>query len=453
MDQIVNEVLPFKAISYNPAVIGNIGHCLAQPYDVVSEELVERYYSQCPYNVIRLTLNKKMVSDNETTNRYTRARAIFDDWMRKGVLIESEKPLFWAYEQEFTVPDGKDMGVKKVLDGFIGLVRLRDYSERAILPHEKVLKKPLEDRIKLAETTKVQLEYIWGIYNDNNMLVDNMLQEKKDRKLFVDYYDEPDGVTHRLWKVEDKADIELIKSTLGGRKIYLADGHHRYQAMLEVRNRMRKLYPNAGPNAPWEYIIMYLVNMKNAGLTILPTHRLLHDLKINNLDGLSNRIEKYFHVKSYPFHNGEEKKARADCLEDLKKTGSEEHKFCAYIKKINRYYLLKLKNSEAYERLIDMPYSSDWKLLDVNIINTLLFRKILGLTEDSLSDQTNITYVKDINGALMSVRQGKSQVALILNSPELKDIINVAGNGERMPRKATYFYPKPLSGLVFYRIA
>lgn len=455
---MINDVKSFKTITYNKELVGNIGHCLAQPYDVISRELLDQYYSQCPYNVVRLTLNRKSDSDTDKDNRYTRALEIFKSWKDKRVLVESKTPLFWAYEQEFKLRDegslsgGKTKEITKKLNGFIGLVKLHDYSEKAILPHEKVLKGPLEDRIKLIETTKMQFEYIYGIYNDPSKRIDTILEKSRKDKPFVDYYESFVGVTHRLWKIEDKSSISSISKVVNNKKIYIADGHHRYAAMLEVRNRMRKRYPDAGPNAPWEYIIMYLVNFNNDGLSILPTHRVLHDLDISRIKELNTKIEEYFHVKSYPFHNGEEEKARLKWLHDLKEKYPGEHKFGAYIKKIKRYYLLTLKDSEAYEELVDLPYSSVWKLLDVNIINTLILRNILGLTEAELSGQTSITYVKDIKEAISSVNKGINQVALILNPPSLKDIVTVAENGEKMPRKATYFYPKPLSGLVFYRI-
>jgi len=455
---MLNEVKPFKALTYNPEIVGNIGYCLAQPYDVISEELLGQYYKQCPYNIVRLTLNKKNDSDTEKNNRYTRALKIFKSWKERGVLAESRTPLFWAYEQEFTLQDewavsnGKAEQIKKKLNGFIGLVKLHDYEERAILPHEKVLKKPLEDRIRLIETTEMQFEYIWGIYNDRENWVDAVLEKSRKDKPFVNYYEDLSGVTHRLWKIEDKAIINSISRVVNNDKIYIADGHHRYEAMLEIRNRMRIKYPNAGPDAPWEYIIMYLVNFNNDGLTVLPTHRVLHNLDIKRIKDLNTKIEEFFHVKSYPFHNGEEGKARLRWLHDLKEKDQGEHKFGAYIKKIRRYYLLTLKDSEAYKELVDLPYSPVWKLLDVNIINTLILRNIIGLTEAELSAQTYISYVKDIKDAIMSVNNRENQVALILNAPNLNDIVTVAENGEKMPRKATYFYPKPLSGLVFYRI-
>jgi len=446
--KIVNEVKPFRAIHYNPDFVGDIGKCLSEPYDVISDEDLEEYYRQCSFNVVRLILNKELPGDDENNNRYTRSRDTFRRWLEKGVLTEIDKPVYWVYEQKYKLPHGEE----KMVRGFIGRVKLRNYDEGRILPHEKILKKPLEDRIKLISTARMQFEYIWGMYQDPAFRIDEILKGYEDEKPFVDFFEKKTGVNHKLWVMEDGDELSEINSFFDDKKIYIADGHHRYQATLQVRDMMRKLYPNAGPDAPWEYIIMFLVNTESGGITVLPTHRLLHDIEVKDVKKLASCIDRYFHVKSYPFSPDGEKKARERWLHALMREEKGEHKFGAYINRMNRYYLLTLKDTEAYEELVDLPYSSEWKLLDVNILNSLVLKRILGLTEEELSSQEHVRYTKDIDEAIESVRRGKNQIALILNPPSVQDIITIAEKGEKMPRKATYFYPKPLSGLVFYSI-
>jgi uncharacterized protein (DUF1015 family) len=235
-------------------------------------------------------------------------------------------------------------------------------------------------------------------------------------------------------------------------KIYIADGHHRYQAMLTIRDRMRALYPQAGPEAPWEYIMMFLVNSEHEGLTILPTHRLLHDLDLTrrSLADLNLAIQEHFHVKSYPFNGGNDASVRRRWLRDLRDVELGLHKFGALIAGLNRYFLITLRDAEAYEELVDLPSSSAWKMLDVNILNALILNRIIGITEEELAAQINVEYTKDADEALEAVRAGRMQVALILNPTRLQDIFTIAENRERMPRKSTHFYPKPLSGLLFF---
>ena len=444
--QDINDVKPFQAQHLNPEKVNGVGLCLSQPYDVISPEMQDEYYKQHEYNVIRLILNKIEKTDDENNNRYTRARDIMNKWRKEKIIYITQRPSFWIYEQEFDIPE---IGRKKV-KGFIGKVRLSDYSEGKILPHEKVLKKDLEDRIKLTETTDTQFEYIWGIYQDKAYVIDNILNDSEKDTPIIDYMENPINVRHRLWRLVDPEKCEIIHRTMKRQKIYIADGHHRYQTMLTIRDKMRQKYPDAGPDAPWEYIMMFLVNTEHEGLTILPTHRMLFDLHINNWYELATSINEHFHVKSYPFTDENEPEIRKKWLRDLKDVERHEHKFGAFIANNSRYYLLTLKDAEAYEEMHSLDYSSEWKLLDVNILNTLFLEKIIGVTEEQLANQTNVKYTKDINEALDKVRNNEMQVALILNPTLLEDVITIADNNEKMPRKSTHFYPKPVSGLVFY---
>jgi uncharacterized protein (DUF1015 family) len=446
MQDSINDVRPFRALHYDPAVVKDIGECLSQPYDVISPAQQDAYYAQHPQNVIRLILGKEEAGDGEQNNRYTRAHALLSEWRAAGILRSTARKSFWAYEQAFDLP-----GIgRKTVKGFIGAVRLRDYSERRILPHEKVLKGPLEDRIRLTEATGTQFEYIWSIYQDKAYVIDNILDGQEKEPPIVDYVEKAIGVRHRMWRLTDPGTCEIMRRTMARQKIYIADGHHRYQTMLTIRDRMRRRFPDAGPDAPWEFIMMFLVNSEHEGLTVLPTHRMLHGIQVESLFKLGADILEHFHVKKYVFRDGDEAEVRRRWLRDLRDVDPGEHTFGAYITNTNGYYLLTLRDEEAYEELVQLDYSSVWKLLDVNILNTLILEQILGLTEEQLSLSTSISYTKDVDEALARVHAGEIQVALVLNPTALRDVIAIADNDERMPRKSTHFYPKPVSGLVFY---
>ncbi len=442
----INDVRPFRALHYDPAVVSDIGLCLSQPYDVISSAQQDAYHARHPYNVVRLILGRIADGDGEAETRYTRARDLLARWREEGVLRFTRRPSFWVYEQEF---DLNEAGRRRVR-GFIGAVRLRDYEERRILPHEKVMKGPLEDRIRLTETCGTQFEYIWSLYQDKAYVIDNILDAQEKEAPIIDFLETPAGVRHRLWRMTDPESCEIVRRTMSRLQIYIADGHHRYQTMLTIRNRMRARYPQAGPDAPWEYIMMYLVNSEHEGLTILPTHRMLQRIQVENLYRLGASILEHFHVKKYTFRDGDEPEVRRRWLRDLRAVGPGEHKLGAYIVNTSGYYLLTLRDEEAYEELVRLDFSSQWKLLDVNILNTLILEQILGITEEQLSLATNIAYTKDVDEALARVHAGEMQVALILNATALRDVLAIAENNERMPRKSTYFYPKPVSGLVFY---
>jgi uncharacterized protein (DUF1015 family) len=442
----VNHVRPFRALHFDPSVAGDVGACLSQPYDVISPAQQEAYYRQSPNNIIRLILGREEASDTEACNRYTRARDQLAAWRASGVLRATNRPSFWVYEQQFDLPG---LGRRRV-KGFIGAVRLRDYEERRILPHEKVLKGPLEDRIRLTETTNTQFEYIWSIYQDKARVIDTILDEAERGEPIVDHHEEPTAVRHRMWRLSDPERCEIIRRTMARLTLYIADGHHRYQTMLTVRDRMRERFPEAGPDAPWEFIMMFLVNAEHEPLTILPTHRMLHDIKVESLYKLGADILEHFHVKKYVFRDGDEPEVRRRWLRDLAAVERGSHAMGAYIVNTTGYYLVTLKDEEAYEELVKLDTTSAWKLLDVNILNTLILEQILGITEEQLSLSTSISYTKDVDEALSRVRTGEMQVALILNPTALRDVISIADNDEKMPRKSTHFYPKPVSGLVLF---
>jgi uncharacterized protein (DUF1015 family) len=443
----INDVRPFRALHYDPTVVPDVGRCLSQPYDVISPALQDAYYGQDPHNVVRLILGKTEPGDNETENRYTRARDFLARWLDDGTLRRTARPSFWVYDQEFSLPEAG----RRRIRGFIGLVKLRDYEERRILPHEKVIQGPLEDRIKLTEATATQFEYIVGLYRDRGVTIDNVIYEQAKETPIVDFVEEPIGVRHRMWRITEAEPCAAVMRTMARQMIYVADGHHRYQTMLTIRDRMRARHPEAGPDAPWEYIMMFLLNSEHEkDLTILPTHRMLHGIKVESLYQLGVSILEHFHVKKYPFHEDNELEVRSRWLRDLHNVAPGEHKFGAYVVNTVGYYLLTLRDEEAYEELVKLDFSSVWKLLDVNILNTLILEQILGITEEQLNLATNISYTKDVDEAIAKVHTGEIDVALVLNSTNLGDVLAIAENNERMPRKSTYFYPKPVSGLVFY---
>ncbi len=447
MRKVINDIQPFCGIKYAREKVGDIGPCLSQPYDVITPAQQDAYYQQHPNNIIRLILNKIDPEDNDTNNRYTRTKAILDQWLTEGILRETRREGFYVYEQAFDIPD---IGRKKV-KGFIGKVRLRDYNEHAILPHEKILAKPLEDRFKLNSATQIQFEYIWSIYQDKSYTIDNILDEVEQKEeLVIDYLEESINVRHKMWRLTDAERCAIISRELRDKTLYIADGHHRYQTMLNYRDAMRKKHPEAGPDAPWEFMPMFLVNTEHEGLTILPTHRLLYGLEMPNWRDLSLSINEHFHIKSFRFNADTEPLVRRKFLRSLRNYESDEHSFGAYIHGSDRYFLLTLKSSEAYEEMVHVNASSDWKRLDVNILNNLLINHILGITEEQLSQQTNVTYTKNTDEALETVHNGECQVALLLNATKLGEVLTIADNNEKMPRKSTHFYPKPITGLVMY---
>jgi uncharacterized protein (DUF1015 family) len=441
-----NDVRPFITLHYNPEKVDNIGLCLTQPYDVISHDQKEMYYNQHEYNVIRFILGKKFHSDTESGNQYTRARDYLKQWKELEILQTTTHPSYWVYEQEFELPGAE----RKKVKGFIAKVRLHDYDEMAILPHEKVMKNPIEDRMRLTKITNTQFEYIWGLYRDKSYTIDTILDKAEEKDAILDYYEMPYNVRHRLWRLTEPESCTQIFDAMKNHKIYIADGHHRYATMLSIRDEYRKKYPDAGPDAPWEFIMMFLVNTKHEGLTILPTHRLIHSLQISHWDNILKNIETYFDMAVYSFNEKNEDEVKKKWLSDIRTNNKGEHTFGLFLKNQKQFLLLTLKDINAYEALIKPDCSPEWKYLDVNIVNFLLLQKIFGISEEQFLLNTNIKYTIDAHAAVSEVKRGNMQAVVILNATHLDDVIRISDNREIMPRKSTFFYPKPVSGLVMY---
>jgi len=446
MAELINDVRPFPALHYSPEKIKSIGNCLSAPYDVISPTAQDAYYNRHPNNVVRLILGRITEKDTEHDNRYTRANAFLQAWKKEKVLIRSEHPSFFVYEQSFALPNGE----AKTMQGFIGLVRLSDYEEGKILPHEKVLKKPVEDRIKLTMTTGTQFEYIWGLYQDEGSVIDGILSETEAGHCLIDYDERETGVTHKLFRLSDAEKCTKIEETMRNKRIYIADGHHRYQTMLNVREEMRRRYPNSGPDAPWEFIMMFLVNSAHEGLVILPTHRLLYGLPEGKISALEKDLEPHFTVSAYSAADGKRDAALTSWRQAL--AVARNPVFGIVRRDEPSFLTAELKDPAAYRNLLTERASDTWKMLDVNILNTLILQKILGLTEEMMSLQQHVEYCKDEAEALERVERGEMQAAFILNATPLEAVLTIAEAGEKMPRKSTFFFPKPVSGLVFFEM-
>ena len=454
MATAANEVLPLRALHYEANRVGQIGDCLAPPYDVISPAMQEAYHARHRCNVVRLTLGKQHAGDTAADNRYTRAAATLDDWQARGVLRSAAQPAFWAYEQSFEASDAGS----RCVTGLIGRVRLQDYSVGAVLPHEQVIAGVVEDRLRLTRACNLQTEYIWSIYRDPGGVVDRLLEQAKAAAPMIDHREHPPGehredVRHRLWQLADRTGMAAISRTLRRQPIYIADGHHRYQTMLRYRDEMRRRHPDAGAHAPWEFILMFLVNAERQELTILPIHRLLHGIRVGDPRALERRLAEHFAVRRYRHADGGRAAAERRWLQELAAARPDERKVGVCLRGSDSFLAATLRDGVVATGTEAGRASPRWLRLDVNVLNELVLRRIFAVTEAELDGGERVSYTNSAADALAAVDGGRADVALLMNPTPLDDVLAVADGGERLPRKSTFFYPKPLSGLLFYPMA
>ena len=367
-----------------------------------------RYLAASPYNLVRVILGEKREFDNDTENVYTRAAQYLEDWIRKGVLAQDATPGFYAYSQEFAVPDS---GERLTRQGFIGLGKLEDYSANVVYRHEQTLTGPKKDRRELLNHTRAHFGQIFMLYPDPECAVDAILSDAEKGAPILDVLDEY-GARHRVWPILNTAAIESLMS---GKKLLIADGHHRYETALA--------YSKDHPEA--EYVMMTFVNMHAPGLKILATHRVLRGV---DPSGFHERAKE--HWSATALHSVDElKRALAAPGHAMVRIG--------------------IVTGEG-QHLLERPRKDGE--LDVPVLHQDILGGLLGISEEAVRDEKHIQYVRGIDAAVAEVREGDAEVAFILEATPIDDMARIAFAGGVMPQKSTDFYPKLLSGVTIYRL-
>ena len=419
------EIKPFRAVRYT-AKAGDISKLTCPPYDIISEEERLAFLRENPHNVIRLELPKG-------ENPYEEAGSTLKDWLADGILRRDTDPGFYIYEEEFEA-----YGVRNKVKGFICLVKLEEFSKGIVLPHEETLSKAKEDRFHLMEATGCNFSQIYSLYMDEAHTTGERLEALSSGKPRYEFSD--GAVTHRMWIVNDPEAIKAISADFENRKLYIADGHHRYETALNYRNHRREQGTATGGE---DYVMMMLVDMEHKGLVVFPTHRLVRGLANFSAEKLLAACTEKFEVTA------EQDTGTIEAtLSGLYRQGK---KAFAFYCGGEGWTLLTLKDAAAMDEVLP-DKSEAYRGLDVSVLHNLILEKYLGIDKENMAKQVNLTYTRSFTEAVESVKNGKSQCAFILNPTRVTEIRDVAAAGEKMPQKSTYFYPKLITGLVMNRL-
>lgn len=438
---------PFRGIFYNQEIIKDIALVVTPPYDVISKEAQENYYQRHPYNIIRLVLGKDLPEDNDRINKYSRAANHLETWQKESVLVRDTLPSICYYKQEFTIQ--KDQ--KKTRKGFVALIKLEDFTSGVVLPHEKTMTGPKSDRLRLIESCNANLSPIFSLYADPEKKIERIIEEKIHPTPFIDFIND-NGIRNQLWKVHDRNIINRVSEGLKNSSLFIADGHHRYETSLNYCAQLKKKSESYSGNEAYNYVMMYLSNMDDGGLVILPTHRLLYNLNDFRPSLFHEKAQKYFHIEEFGFKSSNELEVRRKLLNQLEIQGQREHTFGLYVQGTNCYNLLTLKDEDIFNSPVMENVPAVIRGLDVNILQTLILNGILGLNDQNMESQRNVDFVEDSDQAIEWVKEGRYQLTFLINPTKIKQV-NVASCAQvRMPQKATFFYPKVPSGLVINSI-
>jgi uncharacterized protein (DUF1015 family) len=435
-------IAPFRGLHYNPAKVPNLTEVVTPPYDVIKPAEREAFAARHPYNMVHLILPQPRPGDDRLQNRYTRAAARFRQWEQDQVLVRDPDPAFYYWETDFQ--HGERTWTRA---GLAALVRLEPLQGGAIKPHEQTFSAAKADRLELLTQAQANFSLIFSLFPDPADRVVSLLQGGRPGAPMLDFTDTL-GYAQRLFRVTDPEAVAGVHRAVKDMLLFIADGHHRYETSLNYQKLMKKRYPQASPQAPFNYTLMYLSNMFDPDLLILMAHRMLGGPRLKRLEesGVMGRLKEYFEVVALPAAH-EFGEAYEDFLQQaLAEVPAKQSAFIllGFGRKAWRLVL----RPGVRQSLLARQMHPALAQLDVAVLNYLIFEKILGLDAQAQDDQETCKYSSKISEVVDAVTHGEARLAFLLNPTRIEQVQEVASAGLIMPRKSTYFYPKVMTGLI-----
>ncbi len=434
-------VMPFCGTRYNLKKIKNAADVAAWPYDCITPKDQDDFYKQSEHNVIRLIKAKTSSMDSGTDNVYTRAAADLIHWLDSGVLVTDPAPAFYYYRMAYTNSDGASLLRK----GFIGLMRLND---KKVLPHEMTSREPLLDRLNLFKSTGANLSPIFATYQDPNrsalsLMAGSLPLDPIIKTTFID------DSQHAIWRITDEKICAQISKAMENREVMIADGHHRYAAAVKFRDIARKKFPDAGPLAPFEYILTYFSPSEDQGINILPSHRAVKGLKDFSRDGILLKLSKAFYIKEHPIDPDSPAKSLEEAVNEARELNKKDETFIMGVKGADSLFLLNFKKDQAKS-----SYPSEVppmvRSLDVSILQQVIFENILGVFKAGAENLVQVDLFCDTDEVYRRMEQG-AQLVFLMNPTRMETLWTIARAGRLLPTKSSYFHPKVPAGFVLHK--
>ncbi len=420
-------IRPFKGLRFD---VGSdrLAKIVAPPYDVISPDQREALAEQDALNVVRLTLPESENGDRSKYIKYARSASRLEEWRTNGSVRAEDRPVYYRYTQEFTVPGHEQIFNRTTL---VATIKIEPYENKVVLPHEQTFPKHKEDRLRILEATRSHLECIFGLYEDDNSTLHRAVVEAPARVIAA-FVTNDDEIRHTFEVIEDIDAIERITSFMDPKTVWIADGHHRYETALAFREQQGE---KDGPIAE-DFMMMALCSISDPGLVLLPTHRILKNMPVDAAE-LERRLSEEFEISHV---------SNAQLMPELERLNREETCALGVALPGGEGLVAVAKNPDALGESIEGPGSQLLKRLDVSILHGYVFGKLLGLTGHDFFSYTRIE-----QEALDAVENG-APAAFLMNPPTVEDMRRIAIGGDFMPQKSTYYYPKLLSGLVMWSL-
>jgi uncharacterized protein (DUF1015 family) len=418
-------IRPFQGLRYSKQA-GSLGILTAPPYDVISEDMRASLATRSEHNIVHLTLPEQRPDDRSKFVKYARSAASLAEWRRDGTFLLEPSPVYYRYLQRFQLPHIGEL----TRTSMIALIKLEPYANGVVLPHEQTFPKHKEDRLRILEATHAHLECIFGLYEDANGHILRAIGDAPAQGAVETISD--DGTYQRLEPISDSEACNHLTGLLEDKKVWIADGHHRYETALAFREAMG---PQSATVAE-DYMMMALSSMSDPGLVLLPTHRVLTDLPVDNAT-MFELLRPFFRIKET--HSSR-------LMEAIEQDGRSGRMVFGLALEGGDGYLLEALDPDALYGMVDDGHSEVLKRLDVTVLHRVILEKLLHVTGND-----SIKYTRDSHQATEWVNEG-DKAAFLMNPPTVEDMRQIALAGELMPQKSTYYHPKILSGLVLWSL-
>lgn len=449
-------VMPFRGLRFSPDKVANLDEVISPPYDVINAQAADELLAKSPYNMLHLDLRCPAAGEQAPEDRHGEAARRYAAWLAEGAIRQDDQPALYLSHVEYVHPSGRKM----VRKGLVGLVRLAEFAEGIVKPHEQTFDGVIGDRLRLLQSCQAQFSQVFSLYPDPLQTVTGLLEQARPREPLARVRDHH-GNEHLLWAVTDPATLQSVSRALADRSLYIADGHHRYTTALAHRRALTEAGRPPAPEDAANHIMMYLCAMEDPGLSVLPTHRLVRIPERRPLAGTLALLETAFRIREV--RGGSREVLLAETLALMEEAQLARRQavlvFGLYHAGEDRAFFLQLRDEAREASLLLSAQAEVLRRLDVTVLSDMVFGELLGLDHGRLAREQLVSYFSDPDEALdVAVKTSlgncaQSPLLFLLNPTLVEQVRDVADAGEIMPHKSTYFYPKVVTGLVFHTLA
>jgi len=434
------EILPFNGVRYNPKLADDLANVICPPYDIITPQLQQELYHRSQYNFVRLEHSRELPQDTTTENKYTRAAATLDEWLKQDILQIDKAPAIYLHDHHFAY---QQTSYRR--RGITVRIRLEERDKMSIRPHEGTLIEPKADRLSLLWACQANTSPILVLYEDKEREISTLLAEQERHEPVINL-GKAGGEQHYVRTITDAGVITKVCNLFSGKTLYIADGHHRYESALTYQYERRTYCPPASGDEPFNYAMITLMDFADPGLIILPPHRLVRGMSKAKLKALLDKLETLFTVEAVPLSMPDVWQHVDDSI-----NRGDSIRVALFGLAADSILILKLKDPAAANQMMPHFHSEQYKRLDVSVVDHIILEKLLGFGADR--HEATLDYSYERLDAVGKVLDGEYQLAFLLKPIKAELIKSIADSGDKMPKKSTYFYPKLPAGIVFYRLA